>query len=144
MTRILLEERLFLTGVAERVQRISPAWVEIGAAHGELTISARGKPQVKVMGRVDRITDSSLNQVERGDVEVLTARNLLDTLQDVVTRLSGETWPPTATHGRSHLAEAHASVVGDVLNMWYGPVDEPVLAAEAMPLTGMFLRPFPG
>lgn len=139
MTDTEHKERLFLDSLSERLRRIAPPWIDIRREARHVVILAHGVPEVWLMGRIGRIINSAAHH-ERGYLEVLTARNILDTLQDVISRSSGEPWPPSR-HGRSDLPEAHASVDGDVLRMWYGESAEPALETDALIVSELFLDP---
>jgi hypothetical protein len=129
-------EREFLEAIANRLTQVAPKWISVRRDGEEIVVLAHDTPQVFVAGRAGRIGGEPL---ERGVVEVWTAYNVMDTLQDVVISTTKELWPTSIREGFG-LPLPQAQVDDDVLQMWYGDRDNRLLEVEPVRIADLYLE----
>ena len=69
------------------------------------------------------------------------AHQILDAVQDFLSDVLGEPWPPVQGEIVSTLAAPTAEEHDGVMQLWYGDAGEPALALTPMRLSEYFSRP---
>jgi hypothetical protein len=75
------------------------------------------------------------------EAAVRAAHQILDAVQDFLSEVFGEPWPPVQGEIVSTLAAPTAEEHDGVMQLWYGDAGEPALALTPMRLSEYFSRP---
>jgi hypothetical protein len=132
---------LFIELLADRLSRIVPAGFHVQAEDGILWYSSEqgdlpGRTGNYSAGRSGTYVRDNFSLHGTTGEEHMTgvAVQALDELQDYVSEATSEPWPGTGSQPRPH-----ARIGGSHLELWYGNPDDPALACESIPLSGLDL-----
>lgn len=125
--------RRFVKAVGDGLQLMLPAGFEIREAGGQLAVTTQLGTDFLLLGE-------NINaNLEEGSAETdaisIATLNIMNELQDIVTRSSTVPWPQDHTTRRHEFAPPHAEIRGRTLYLWFGTEEEhPVTPRIRVPL----------